>query len=111
MKLFSIIFVVFLSGCVAVQSGKEIDQSAVQSFVDGETTINHVVSALGNPQISSTSTGGLTVYTYYRSSSKVHGLIGMGGVYKTEMTTVSFIFDAQGKMVSRHIRNSKYGTN
>ena len=52
MKTLIFISILFLSACGS--TGKPIEQSKVNGFIKGETSTSEVISALGNPQSTTT---------------------------------------------------------
>jgi len=110
MKFLSSILFVFallsMTGCAHVVQGRDIDQTAVESFKDGIATYEQIITAMGDPRLFQSNSDGTKTISYIHSNTKVNGLIGLGGVMKSNTQVVQFRFDSKNILISRTSSNS-----
>ena len=113
-KLLASLLIVALAGCVS--TGIEVKPEQLAGFKKGVTTESDVVSRLGNPNGRLIDSEGTTIYTYTyvhaepRASSFIPIVGPLVGGADSEVTTTTFRFGADRKLLSFTSQQSQYGT-
>lgn len=113
MRAWMVILSLLLEGCAA--SGVQVSEEQAQSFKVGQATYNDVVSALGPPTTTTSTSNGnrMAVYSYAAVQSRPQNFIPYIGPlvagYDTKSSAVVFTFDARGVLVSSSSTQSGIG--
>ena len=101
MRILAVLMIlVFTSGCVS--TGKKVDATAATQFKIGKSTLQDVVTALGNPESRTTDgSGKITLVYMYSNSQATAGtfipVVGMfAGGAETEMASHTYVFNKNG---------------
>ncbi|MBF0583080.1 MAG: hypothetical protein HQL80_02455 [Magnetococcales bacterium] len=111
--LIASIMMLLLGGCAT--SGKEIKPEQLSDFKKGKTTVEEVVSKLGEPTTASLSDGGgrtlVYIFSHYqmRASSFIPYIGLLAGGADVRANSVVFTFGADGKMTGYKAQQSQFG--
>lgn len=92
------LIVSLLTGCATTESGRRIDASASDAFVEGVATRQDIESRMGKPTSIATNSNGQTVLVYSHVVGHGNGLTGKASATATMAT---FVLGKDGKLLSK----------
>jgi outer membrane protein assembly factor BamE (lipoprotein component of BamABCDE complex) len=108
------LYLLALTGCAA--SGKQVKEEQISGFKEGQTTINEVVAALGQPNHNMMLGDGSRVitYAYARVTTRPETFIPFAGAFvggaDMQTNSVTLSFDKNGVLKTKSASSGQSGT-